>query len=102
MPGTTPNQPGYPAPPPYEPSSRVLEQEPNNPIFVGNYDFDAHWDDELSFHKGDLLYIKSTEKEDWWYARSQSTGKEGYIPSNYVTEWKSLDAEEYVNQFSYT
>ena len=43
---------------------------------------------------GDLLYIISTDEGDWWFARSKNTGKEGYIPSNYVAEWKSLDAEE--------
>ena len=45
---------------------------------------------------GDHLYIISTEEGDWWFARSRSTGKEGYIPSNYVAEYRSLDAEEYV------
>ena len=45
---------------------------------------------------GDHLYIISTEEGDWWFARSKNTGKEGYIPSNYVAEYRSLDAEEYV------
>ena len=113
IPGTTPNKPGYMAPPPHDSASRLLEQEPNYPIFVGLYGYDSRHDDELSFCKGDLLNIISTEKGNWWYARSQSTGKEGYIPSNFVVEWKSLasypasgykslDAEEYVNQFAYT
>ena len=46
------------------------------------------------FYKGNLLYIISTDEGDWWFARSKDTGKEGYIPSNYVAEYKSLDAEE--------
>ena len=93
--GATPNKyTGYPAPPPIEPAPKLPEQEPNYPVFVGKYDYDSRTDDDLSFRKGDLLYIISTEEGDWWYARSRATGKEGYIPSNYVAEWKSLDAEE--------
>lgn len=30
---------------------------------------------------------------DWWFARSKSTRKEGYIPSNYVAKLKSIEAE---------
>ena len=63
-------------------------------MFVGKYDYDSRTDDDLSFKKGDLLYIVSTDDEDWWFGRSVATGKEGYIPSNYVAKWGSLDAKE--------
>ena len=63
-------------------------------MFVGIYDFDGRRDGELSFKKGDLLYIISTDDGDWWFAQSVATGKGGYIPSNYVAKWGSLDAEE--------
>lgn len=69
-------------------------RQPNYPIYVGKYDYDSRTDDDLSFKKGDLMYIISTDEGDWWFARSKDTDKEGYIPSNYVAEWKSLDAEE--------
>ncbi len=68
--------------------------DPNYPVYVGKYDYDSRTDDDLSFKKGELLYIISTDEGDWWFARCKDTGKEGYIPSNYVAEWKSLDAEE--------
>ena len=80
-----PNPPGPPPPP---------EKEPNFPLFVGKYDYSSRTDDDLSFKKGDLLYIINTDEGDWWYARSKNTGQEGYIPNNYVAEYKSLDAEE--------
>lgn len=32
---------------------------------------------------------------DWWEARSIATGKNGYIPSNYVAPADSIQAEEY-------
>ena len=64
------------------------------PIFVGKYDYDSRTDDDLSFKKGDLMYIISTDEGDWWFARAKEGGKEGYIPSNYVAEYKTRDAEE--------
>ena len=63
-------------------------------MFVGIYDYDSREDDELSFKKGDLLYILSTGGGDWWFAQSRATGKEGYIPSKYVAKWRSLEDEE--------
>ena len=63
-------------------------------MFVGKYDYDSQTDDDLSFKKGDHIYIISTDDEDWWFAQSVATGKQGYIPSNYVAKWGSLDAEE--------
>ena len=70
------------------------QKESNHPLFVGKYDYFSRANDELSFKKGDLLYILNTDEGDWWFARSKDTGQEGYIPSNYVAEYKSLDAEE--------
>ena len=63
-------------------------------MFVGIYGYDGQIDDDLSFKKGDLLYIISTDEGDWWFGQSVATDKEGYIPSNYVAKWGSLDAEE--------
>ena len=71
------------------------DKEPDYPLYVGKYDYDRRADDELSFKKGDLMYILHTDDEDWWMARSKETGKEGYIPSNHVAEWKTLEAEEW-------
>nr|BAB82423.1 protein tyrosine kinase [Ephydatia fluviatilis] len=68
-------------------------QEVEHPIYVGKYDYDSRTDDDLGFKKGDLMYIISTEDVDWWFARLKDTRKEGYIPSSYVAEYKSLDAE---------
>ena len=81
-----PSVPGGPPEPP--------PKESNYPLFVGKYDYASRTDDDLSFNKGDLLYIINTDEGDWWYAKSKHTGQEGYIPNNYVAEYRSLDAEE--------
>ena len=64
------------------------------PLFVGKYDYDSRTEDDLGFKKGDLLYIISTEDADWWYAQHKDSGDKGFVPSNYIAEYKSLDAEE--------
>ena len=64
------------------------------PLFVSKYDYDSRTEDDLSFRKGDLLYIISTEDADWWFAQHKDSGDKGFVPSNYIAEYKSLDAEE--------
>ena len=78
---------------PPQPPQLPLE-ESNYPLFVGKYDYSSKTDGDLNFKKGDLLYIINTDEGDWWFARSKSTGQEGYIPNNFVTEYNSLDAEQ--------
>lgn len=60
-------------------------------VFVALYDYDARTDEDLSFRKGEILEIINDTQGDWWYARSKTTKKEGYIPSNYVASVKSLE-----------
>ena len=69
-------------------------EEPNYPLFVGKYDYLSRTDDDLNLKKGDLVHIINRDDKDWWFARSKDTGQEGYIPSNYVAEYGTLDAEE--------
>ena len=40
------------------------------------------------------MYIIATDEDDWWLASLKDSGKEGYIPSNYVAEYESLEAKE--------
>ena len=84
----------FPEPPPPPLQERLSQLESNDPLFVGKYDYFARADDDLGFKKGDLMYIINTDEVDWWYAKSKDSGQEGYIPSNYVAEYKSVDAEE--------
>lgn len=61
---------------------------------VALYDYDARSDDDLSFRKGETLEILNSKDGDWWLARSPVTGAEGYLPSNYVAEQRTVEAEE--------
>ncbi|CAH8292436.1 unnamed protein product [Schistosoma rodhaini] len=48
------------------------------------YSYQGHNQDDLSFQKGDIMYVISGMSDAWWFARHADTGMSGYIPSNYV------------------
>ena len=54
--------------------------------FVGLYDYNSQISDELSFKKGERLEVIKIPSQNWWWAKSLSTNKEGYIPRNYVIQ----------------
>ena len=78
-------------PPRNEPSSPKSDVR----LFVAVYDYDARTPKDLSFKKGDYLDVMPGNTAfDWWQAKSRSSQQEGYIPSNYVAEVKTLEDEE--------
>lgn len=78
--------------------SRIVATGPSNPhqvtVFVALYDYAARTTEDLNFSKGERLQVIDNSDGDWWFARSLKTGREGYIPCNYVAAERSLDAEE--------
>lgn len=87
VPGDQPDR--YVPEPPSSPPSAV------KPVYVALYDYDARTEEDLSFKKGEVLEVYPEDlRNDWWRARSRDTGGEGFIPSNYVAEVQTLDAEE--------
>ena len=85
LPGAGPN------PPPADPRQSYV---PQGPIFIALFDYDQRTSEDLSFNKGERLEILNNTDGDWWQARSLDTFREGYIPSNYVAESKTIQAEE--------
>ena len=75
-------------------SSASTEIEPTHPLFVAKYDYESQTVKDMSFNKGDKLFIINNDDKDWWLARAKSSGQEGCVPSSYVAKFKSLDAEE--------
>ncbi|KAK0138303.1 Tyrosine-protein kinase FRK [Merluccius polli] len=65
-------------------------------VYVALYDYAARTEDDLSFGAGDTLEVQDRSAGDWWVATALSgvsTGRGGYIPSNYVAPVESTDAE---------
>ena len=75
-------------------SSASSEAEPTHPLFVAKYNYKSQTHKDMSFKKGDKLFIINNDDKDWWFARAKGSGQEGYVPSSYVAEVESLDAEE--------
>ncbi len=69
-------------------------KQSSGPVFIALFDYDQRTSEDLSFNKGEQLQILNSQDGDWWQARSLQTGREGYIPSNYVAEHKTIQAEE--------
>ncbi|XP_022375962.1 tyrosine-protein kinase FRK [Enhydra lutris kenyoni] len=87
----------FPGPP------QLHSQEPGRShghYFVALFDYQARTAEDLSFRTGDKLQVLDTSREGWWFARhlekrGDGSGQplQGYIPSNYVAEDRSLQAE---------
>jgi fyn-related kinase len=69
-----------------------------NNLFVALFDYEARTDNDLSFKKYDLLQIHKKEGT-WWLAEQvnpkEDEKKKGYIPSEYVAKYKSLESESW-------
>uniref|UniRef100_G1NER6 Tyrosine-protein kinase n=1 Tax=Meleagris gallopavo TaxID=9103 RepID=G1NER6_MELGA len=70
------------------------EPEEHGDIVVALYPYDGLHEDDLSFKKGEKLKVIE-ELGDWWKAKSLTTKKEGFIPSNYVAKVNTLETEEW-------
>lgn len=78
-------QPGYPG---------IMQQGKPALIYVALYDYDARTNEDLSFKKGERLQVLDNTDGDWWLAKSLTTQREGYIPSNYVAQEQSIKSQE--------
>ncbi|XP_016065797.1 PREDICTED: tyrosine-protein kinase Blk [Miniopterus natalensis] len=76
-----------PAPPDTRP-----DQEEH--FVVALYDYMAANDRDLQMMKGEKLQILK-ESGDWWLAKSLITGREGYVPSNFVARVETLEVEKW-------
>lgn len=79
----------------------------NKNAYIALFDYAARTIEDLSFKKGDILYVNEQDKKSdgWWLARlrtatstnssasNQERIKCGYIPANYVAELDSVESE---------
>ena len=63
-------------------------------LYLARYSYEARTSEDLSFKKGEKLLIIGGTEGDWWMGKSLTTGKEGYIPRNYVAPLTSYESEE--------
>ncbi|XP_054431903.1 tyrosine-protein kinase Blk [Pteronotus mesoamericanus] len=75
-----------------EPPDTHPDQEEH--FVVALYDYMAVNDRDLQVLKGEKLQILK-ESGDWWLAKSLITGREGYVPSNFVARVETLEVEKW-------
>ncbi|RWS22632.1 src tyrosine kinase-like protein, partial [Leptotrombidium deliense] len=81
------------AEPDIEAIAKSLQKQRAQHLYLALYDYEARTNEDLSFSKGDKLCVIDKNEQSWWLARNNSTGQEGYIPSNYVVNCESIEAE---------
>ncbi|XP_078268372.1 rho guanine nucleotide exchange factor 6 isoform X2 [Rhinoraja longicauda] len=72
--------------------SKHLEMTENGShqmVVKAKFNFKQNNEDELSFSKGDILYVTRVEDGGWW--EGSFKGRSGWFPSNYVREIKAND-----------
>ncbi|XP_030629763.1 tyrosine-protein kinase Tec [Chanos chanos] len=96
IPGSEPTRPPPPPPPDEdiaEPSSQT-EEESREEMVIALYDFAGMESHDLALKQGEEYVILKKCDANWWRARNKY-GEEGYIPSNYVTEKKLNNLEQF-------
>ncbi|XP_056305655.1 tyrosine-protein kinase Tec [Danio aesculapii] len=82
-----------PPPPPGE--TEQGEEEPEEEVVIALYDFEGLEPHDLTLKTGEEYVILEKCEVNWYKARNKD-GKEGYIPSNYVTEKASDKLEQFI------
>ena len=74
-------------------SNESSQKKKAYPLYVAKCDFFAFKSNELSFKKGNLLYIMYYDKRhSCYYARAKDTGKEGVVyDADMLEEYKPLE-----------
>lgn len=85
-----------------QPGDQNCNNKFNKNAYIALFDYAARTIEDLSFKKGDILYVNEQDKKSdgWWLARLRSNSNQlddkikcGYIPSKYVAELDSLESE---------
>ncbi|XP_051947368.1 tyrosine-protein kinase TXK [Xyrauchen texanus] len=80
-------QPPPPAPPDDDDDVGVVK-------VVAMYDFTARESSDLTLHHGEEYTILHKQDQLWWRAKDR-LGNKGFIPSNYVTEIGTMEANQW-------
>ncbi|XP_023259815.1 tyrosine-protein kinase Lyn-like [Seriola lalandi dorsalis] len=73
---------------------KLEEERGVDKIVVGLYPYQSGHPEDLTFKKGEKLKVLE-ERGEWWKAKSLTTKKEGFIPSNYVAKADTIETEEW-------
>ncbi|KAM3930180.1 tyrosine-protein kinase Blk [Leptodactylus fuscus] len=87
--------PIVPATRPHNFSAQCQGSQKEKRFVAALFDYTPLNNGDLELQKGEKLELLSDSSGDWWLAKSERTGKEGYVPSNFVTLVNSLELEKF-------
>lgn len=64
--------------------------------FVVKFDFNAIDEDDISVRKGDIVEVLNKDDQDWFWIRKES-GREGFIPKDFVTKIEQIASRNLSN-----
>ncbi|XP_030219314.1 tyrosine-protein kinase Lyn [Gadus morhua] len=73
---------------------KLEEQGNSSKVVVALYPYEAIHPEDLGFKKGETMMVLE-ECGEWWRAKSISSNREGFIPSNYVAQDNTMETEEW-------
>ncbi|XP_077187181.1 tyrosine-protein kinase Blk [Paroedura picta] len=93
-PQTLPKKKPPPPAPPVKPRTATKSSGNDKHLVIALYDFASTSDWDLEMTVGENFEVLCS-KGDWWLAKSLTTGKKGYIPSNFLACVDSLEQEKW-------
>ncbi|CAD5206436.1 unnamed protein product [Bursaphelenchus okinawaensis] len=75
--------------------SSFSQNDPKYEIVVALYTYESRSDGDLSFKRGDLMYLMDSSNVDWWYVQRTADNKTGYVPRNFVALQKTAESEDW-------
>ncbi|VDD95015.1 unnamed protein product [Enterobius vermicularis] len=75
-------------------SQEEMTSMSQGPVLVALYGYESRADGDLSFRKGDIMYLLDSSNSDWWYV-CHVKGGTGYVPRNFVAKQQTVESEEW-------
>ncbi|KAF8563480.1 hypothetical protein P879_08446 [Paragonimus westermani] len=66
-------------------SGQTFASEGHSQIAFVLYDYQAQRSDELTVERGSRVRLLHKDTPKWWMVKSVDSGKEGYVPTNYLS-----------------
>ncbi|CAH2245640.1 tyrosine- kinase Blk [Pelobates cultripes] len=87
--------PPVPANRPQNVPYQTIQSHQERKLAVALFDYVPVNSGDLELQKGEMIQIMSDCKADWWLAKSNLSGKEGYVPRTYVSPVNNVDPEKF-------
>eukprot|EP00794_Sanderia_malayensis_P011976 gene11976-13213_t len=72
-------------------SCNSIQYGGGNQVVIGVHDFISPSRDDLSFAKGERLFVIRKDSEGWWWVRN-GRGQEGFVPSRFIAAVEQINS----------